>query len=264
MQEKFNVKLKYSEEKTKTFKDYVSKIKKDESKIIDTYFFHIKDLDNFLLQFYFDENGKVTGRRRAKFCTKCITVFYDQKPLNEHKKLCSARKDYYKEIMPKNSAKHNKSRKFDKHYALERNPVNIFCDFEAILEPKEEGELCKTCHKNGMGRVRCTCGDDQVSPVKVHRPACFALIAVNAKGEIINERIVSMQNDEEVVLKGSQVFIETLLEDEAFYKSFLKEDKSRPPTGKDIKAFVNSTKCCICAEDFNFAKGDCLSLPKEA
>ena len=41
LQEKFNVKLKYSEEKTKTFKDYVSKIKKDESKIIDTYFFHI-------------------------------------------------------------------------------------------------------------------------------------------------------------------------------------------------------------------------------
>ena len=99
---------------------------------------------------------------------------------------------------------------------------------------------------NGVGRCRCMCDTDDEAPVSVHRPACFAICAEDAEGQIIDEKIVALKNDKDMVRNGSQLFIKTLIEQEEFYKSYLFDDTTLPPNAMDLKRYLNSTHCYLC------------------
>ena len=52
------------------------------------------------------------------------------------------------------------------------------------------------------------------------------MVAVDANGTIVRDRMIELESDNEMVIKGSHKFIESLLEDEDFYKTYIKEDNT--------------------------------------
>lgn len=163
--EVFNWDVPYKEEKKTAHKKWAKDLKVSEGFEIETFFFRISDLNLFLVQYYVsEETGNNNSARNANFCPRCITPFYSKHSFKLHKDLCVGKKDYFKEILPCDTHRYNPARKFDKHYAKERNAINIFADFEAILQPGEDN--CKECHKNGVGRCRCMCVANADMPVR--------------------------------------------------------------------------------------------------
>ena len=239
----------YKEQFKKDHIKWTNELKAAESILIENHYFAINDLNHFLEQY---SDDKKYSSRRAKFCPRCITAFYKDTALEKHKDVCCGKKDYYRECLPNQlPKKYNTSRKWQSHHALDRSPITIYCDFESILKPGSE--LCADCHKNGVGRCRCLCGKDETSPVvSLHLPAIFVMVAVNSKNEIIKERIIACENDHEMTKHGGQKFVQALLEDEAFYKHLIRDDKTKPPTKRDVDTFLNLKTCTLCEEAFDF------------
>ena len=164
--------------------------------------------------------------------------------------------------MPEESNRHQETRKFTEYKALQRKRILIFCDFETIGEKQNES-LCQNCQKGQPnGRGRCICengfesGQNSAKPQTLsnHYPSMFALIAVSSTNEIIRERIIHFSNDKEAKTKGGERFVETLLQDEPFYKDYLRQDSTPRPDKDDLKRFFESEKCCICEQKFDWSR----------
>ena len=261
----FNIQKRYKDEFKKEHKEWVNDLKRAENSLTDVFYFAIRNLDAFLRQSYSSEPSENAddGSRNsvtwsnARFCQKCIRPVYSAEKLIEHEKLCLSRSDYYREIMPFESEKHGNSRKWVSYRSKMKAPIKIFADFESVLKPGTSA--CPVCVKSGVGRPRCLCTDgletgiDQEKAkgtIAYHLPATLVMVAVNANNEIIKERVLHLNDSADMVKRGSELFVKTLLEDEPFYKSILKQDFTPHPSKTDFDTFFSGRKCVICDQSF--------------
>lgn len=131
--EQYNFIPPFEREKKKSFTRWKHELRSDEAKEVEMFYFNIENLDNFLMQYYVSPKTGHYIARQAKFCPRCITAFFSENSLENHKKMCTAKTDYYKEVLP-SSIGSIPTRSFDKPFAKERNPVCLYADFEALLQ----------------------------------------------------------------------------------------------------------------------------------
>ena len=90
----------------------------------------------------------------------------------------------------------------------------------------------------------------------------FAVVAVGARGKVIYEKVIMCaQNDHELPKEATaKCFVDWLLSEEKFFKKFIKEDLSLPPTPEDMTKFFADQYCCICEGELDFEKDFQLEL----
>ena len=78
--------------------------------------------------------------------------------------------------------------------------------------------FCVYCCDNNFESGQYTSGEKSL-----HVPVSFSIVAVTSNGQLLNERICSAETDFEAVRSGGTMFVDTLMNDEKFYKDFLRQ-----------------------------------------
>ena len=68
------------------------------------------------------------------------------------------------------------------------------------------------------------------------------------------ERIISVEDDNEALKEGANMFIRALLNSEKFFKQFIKTDYTEKPSKTDLDRYFNTEKCVICHEKFVWSR----------
>lgn len=264
------------------YKDFERNAKRTARQQQEIHFFSIKNIDAFLKARYVRKDGDSIRRSygKAKFCDRCLRPCYGKNGLSNHKLTCLAKQDLFKEVMPFDSPKFSRFRTFDRFTSLFKPPVSIFADFETLANSKSS--TCEECHiKAGFTRCKCensslnetdhidddddddagieteenvSTGSSNNDQEAVHSVCLLAMVAVDANGIVVREKVLKFANDEEARREGSKKFIQVLLKEQKFFKNRYIHGKGvnlPVKTEDDLKHFLLTDVCCICQESFD-------------
>ena len=101
-----------------------------------------------------------------------------------------------------------------------------------------------------------TDGKYSIQKIKsIHIPFLSTFVAIDANGDLICERILTIEDDtQKSVQKGKTMLVDSLLEDEITFKRILNSDTAPSPTYAELTTFLEAEKCCICGKSLQWGK----------
>ena len=73
-----------------------------------------------------------------------------------------------------------------------------------------------------------------------------------SNNEVLMEKILRVENDDEAITKGTNMFLKSLLQNEKKFLRYMRSDLIEKPNSKHLDKFFNDQQCQICNQSFDF------------
>lgn len=146
----------------------------------DSYDFHFALITN--LNLLAKEKGDSSTAAKWNYCENCLNRFASKVKLADHERYC-LHNEPTRYTLPKGEKKYIKFKKFN---ALQKHPIVIYADFEAInadfqlTRPVEEGRGT-TLSKAAKGEAYAPEGGGNTTPVSIHQACAFSYQIIVAR-----------------------------------------------------------------------------------
>jgi len=223
----------------------------------DSYDFHFTLITN--LNLLVKEKGDTSQTSKWNYCENCLNRFGTVAKLQDHERYC-LHNEATRYTLPKGDKKYIRFKKFN---ALQKHPVVIYADFEAInadyylTRPVEEGRG-KTVSKAAKGEAYIPQEGGNTKPVSIHQACGFAYQIIVAKeyrevfdsikgwrGKPFNE-IRSYVGADTLI-----TFYNAITEDARLIIDKVRSHENVIPTEESVRgraAIAKADKCCICRQ----------------